>query len=95
MVRKHVLVHGVVQGVFFRKSTQEEARRLGLRGWVRNRADGNRVEIVVEGDEAQVQALIGWCEAGGPPAARVEQVEAVDEVDDQPLGEVFEMRPTV
>ncbi len=93
MARKHVMVHGVVQGVFFRKATQETARRLGLKGWVRNRADGGRVELVAEGPPEAVEALLTWCHQG-PPAARVERVEAVDDTDDEPLAEPFEVRPT-
>jgi acylphosphatase len=71
--RVHVVVLGRVQGVFFRASVVERARDLGLRGWVRNRADG-AVELVAEGDEAQVANLVAWCHQG-PPAACVERVD--------------------
>lgn len=50
MVRARIVVRGVVQGVFFRASMREEARRLGLSGWVRNLPDGESVEAVVEGE---------------------------------------------
>jgi acylphosphatase len=72
-VRAHVLVSGRVQGVFFRQSTADAARRLGLDGWVRNLADG-RVEAEAEGERADVEALVDFCRQG-PPAARVEGVE--------------------
>lgn len=62
-----------MQGVFFRQSTQQEARAQGLAGWVRNLPDG-RVEAVFEGAPAAVQALVVWC-AHGPPTARVSDVE--------------------
>ena len=67
------LVSGKVQGVFFRASTREQARRLGLRGHARNLADG-RVEVVVAGDDDAVEALAQWLRRG-PPMARVETVE--------------------
>lgn len=73
LARAHVLVEGLVQGVFFRQSAVDEARRLGLRGWVRNCPDG-RVELEAEGEREKVEALVRWC-GRGPPAARVEGVE--------------------
>lgn len=72
-VRARIVVSGRVQGVAFRQSTADEARRLGVEGWVRNLPDG-RVEAEVEGDRAAVGALVRWCHAG-PPAARVDGVE--------------------
>lgn len=71
-VRAHLIIEGLVQGVSFRASTVEEARRLGLSGWVRNVPTG-AVEAVVEGDETTVKSLIDWCRTG-PPMARVERV---------------------
>ncbi len=71
--RVHLVVSGLVQGVAFRMSAADEARRLGLAGWVRNLPDG-RVEAVAEGDRARVEALVRWCHHG-PPAARVDRVE--------------------
>jgi acylphosphatase len=68
-VRAHVFVSGDVQGVSFRAATVDEARRLGVNGWVRNLADG-RVEAEAEGERAKVEALVRWC-GRGPPAARV------------------------
>lgn len=72
-VRARVLVSGLVQGVFFRASTYEKAKELGLFGWVRNLPDG-RVEAVFEGNEAKVKEAVEWCRRG-PPAARVSGVE--------------------
>ena len=71
-VRAHVYVSGLVQGVYFRYSTREEARKLGIRGWVRN-TDDERVEAVLEGPRAAVEQIITWCHQG-PPGARVEDV---------------------
>ena len=75
--RVRVRVSGRVQGVFFRVSCAEEARRRDLSGWVRNTPDG-RVEAVFEGQEASVDALVTWCR-NGPPHARVEAVEVTEE----------------
>ena len=75
MALKQVLVtvRGRVQGVYFRASTQREAKRLGLTGWVRNRQDGG-VEMCVEGEEEELKELIAWAHKG-PTAARVERVD--------------------
>jgi acylphosphatase len=78
--RAHVWVSGVVQGVFFRGTTAEQARALGLDGWVRNLPDG-RVEAVFQGDATNVGAAVEWVRHG-PPRAIVESVETVFE----PLG---------
>jgi acylphosphatase len=71
--RAHLLITGKVQGVFYRANARDEARRLGLTGWVKNLPDG-RVEAVVEGQEEQVKKLIDWCHRG-PPAATVRDVD--------------------
>ncbi len=73
MERVHIKVHGRVQGVFFRAETREEARRLGVAGWVRNLPDG-RVEVDCEGEESAVKELVSWCHKG-PSGARVSRVE--------------------
>jgi acylphosphatase len=69
MRRARAIVTGRVQGVSFRAATASQARRLGVVGWVRNRADGS-VELEVEGPPERVAALLAWCNEG-PPAARV------------------------
>lgn len=73
--RVRVLVSGKVQGVFFRQSTQEQAERLGVEGWVRNLTDG-RVEGLFQGPAEAVDDLVAWCRRG-PARARVEDVEVV------------------
>jgi len=72
LVRAHVLVTGRVQGVGFRFTTVDEARRLGVHGWVRNQADGS-VEVLAEGERAAVEGLVRFLHRG-PPGARVEDV---------------------
>jgi len=71
-VRVHLIIEGRVQGVCFRMYTADEARRLGLAGWVRNLSDGT-VEVVAEGDSVSVMNLVQWCHHG-PPHARVTKV---------------------
>ncbi|MDH3211273.1 MAG: acylphosphatase [Myxococcales bacterium] len=75
--RRRVVVHGRVQGVFFRGSTQDEARRAGADGWVRNRSDGT-VEAVFEGPTDAVEGLVRFCRAG-PRWAEVERIEVFEE----------------
>ena len=70
MTRLHLVVSGRVQGVWFRASTQRQARSLGLVGEVWNRADG-AVEIIAEGPAADLAQLEQWAR-GGPPGARVD-----------------------
>jgi acylphosphatase len=78
MIRQRVVVHGLVQGVFFRDSLRERARQHGVAGWVRNTWDGT-VEAVFEGEADAVDRLVSFCERG-PRGARVERVEVDDEV---------------
>lgn len=66
-------VRGRVQGVFFRKTTEETANSLGLSGWVRNMPDGS-VEAFACGERNKVEALIEWC-GKGPSGARVDAVD--------------------
>ncbi|WP_210481448.1 acylphosphatase [Naasia sp. SYSU D00948] len=80
-VARRALVSGRVQGVGFRYSCIEEARRIGVAGWVRNLADG-RVEAHLEGEAAAVDALVSWLHEG-PPFARVDSVEVRDT---EPIG---------
>jgi acylphosphatase len=77
MRRRRVVVHGRVQGVFFRGSTVERAREVGVNGWVRNRPDGT-VEAVFEGSAEQVAEMIRYCREG-PPWARVERIQEFEE----------------
>ena len=83
-IRRRVVVHGRVQGVFFRGSTQEEARRAGIDGWVRNLPDG-AVEAVFEGEAAAVERLEAYCRRG-PPWAQVMRVEITEEVPEGEQG---------
>ena len=73
MKRIAIKIFGRVQGVFFRHTARTHAERLELGGWVRNEADGS-VTAVVEGDEAALEQLLGWCRKG-PPLARVDNVQ--------------------
>jgi len=74
MERLEARVYGRVQGVGFRHFVNQQARALGLRGWVRNRRDGS-VEVVAEGSRPALDALLAALYEG-PPAARVRAVEA-------------------
>ena len=70
--RLHAVVHGRVQGVGYRATTMDEARRLQLAGWVRNRIDG-RVEVLAEGPQAKLALLLTYLKRG-PMGARVSHV---------------------
>ncbi len=76
-MRRRVVVHGRVQGVFFRDSARRRADAVGVAGWVRNRPDGT-VEAVFEGDPEAVESLVAWC-GEGPRGASVERVETSEE----------------
>ena len=73
MERLHLLISGRVQGVGFRYATSRQADTLGLRGWVRNLADG-RVEAEFEGPNDRLDQMLDWCRTG-PPFAEVCQVD--------------------
>jgi acylphosphatase len=88
VVRRHVVVHGRVQGVFFRDMTRRQASSRGVAGWVANRSDG-AVEAVFEGDPDAVAALVEFC-SEGPRGADVEEVEVSEEEPEQLSG--FEVR---
>ena len=79
-----------MQGVGFRYSLRDEAQRLRLAGWVRNRADGS-VEALLQGEAADVEALIGWARRG-PRGARVDHL-AIEAAEATPLQD-FEIRPS-
>ena len=76
-IRAHLIIEGRVQGVWFRDSTRNEATRLNLTGWVKNRFDGS-VELIAEGAREEVKKLIEWCHHG-PPGARVTMVHEIKE----------------
>ena len=75
--RVHVFISGKVQGVFFRSSTKDMAKKSGLFGWVRNLPDG-RVEAVFEGKKDSIEKMLDWCRKG-PEYAKVMEVEVVPE----------------
>jgi acylphosphatase len=75
--RRRVVVHGLVQGVFFRDTLRRMAEQRGVSGWVANRPDGT-VEAVFEGDDTAVRRLVDWVHEG-PRGAEVERVEVVEE----------------
>jgi acylphosphatase len=83
MRRVHVFIGGRVQGVFFRAGCAEQARALGVAGWVRNAPDG-RVEAVFEAPEAAIEAILRWCREG----PRHAHVDSVDVREEPPAGEV-------
>jgi len=76
-IRRRVVVHGQVQGVFFRDSTRREASSAGVSGWVRNRPDGT-VEAVFEGPPGAVERMVSFAYQG-PRGADVAEVETADE----------------
>jgi acylphosphatase len=86
---KHLVISGRVQGVGFRYSMNEEAERLGVTGWVRNRRDGT-VEAVIDGAPDAVEALLAWARRG-PRGASVSEVQVTETAGSF---EGFEMRPT-
>lgn len=90
----HLLIHGRVQGVGFRESMVYEARRLGARGWVRNRLDGT-VEAVLDGTPAACSALARWAQRG-PGGAQVKRVamRQADAAETASIGADFVRLPT-
>jgi acylphosphatase len=91
-IARHLLISGLVQGVGFRQSMCLTAKRLGVRGWVRNLRSGG-VEAQIAGPEPAVIALLDWARRG-PPGARVEAIEvAIPELALSP-GNGFDCLPT-
>ncbi|WP_207493744.1 acylphosphatase [Aridibaculum aurantiacum] len=83
----HLLIKGKVQGVFYRVSARDKAVELGLKGWVKNTADGN-VEALVSGNEEKVDQFVSWCWEG-PSRASVAAVETKETEDE--AGEEFKI----
>lgn len=79
-MRRRVVVHGLVQGVFFRETVRRHARSRNVSGWVRNNRDGT-VEAVFEGEPEAVARLVAIVHEG-PSGAIVERVEVTDEPDE-------------
>ena len=76
-IRKHLIIEGRVQGVWFRESTRRQAVSLGVSGWVKNRPDGT-VEALLEGSEGAVLRLVAWC-GKGPSGANVTRIHETEE----------------
>jgi acylphosphatase len=77
VIRRRVVVHGRVQGVFYRDTTRRMARSRGVAGWVRNNPDGT-VEAVFEGEPEAVESMVRFAEEG-PRGAVVDRVETAEE----------------
>jgi acylphosphatase len=77
VIRRRVIVRGLVQGVFFRDSTRRLAQRYGVSGWIANRPDG-AVEAVFEGEDDAVERMVAFSREG-PRGAQVESVEVKEE----------------
>jgi acylphosphatase len=88
VIRRRVVAHGRVQGVFFRDSARERAAAHGVSGWVCNRSDG-ALEAVLEGAPEAVDRVVRFFETG-PSGADVDRVE-VEEEPPEGLGG-FEIR---
>jgi len=84
MTRRRVVVHGFVQGVYFRDTVRRQAVAKGVAGWVRNNRDGT-VEAVFEGEPDAVEQLIALCR-DGPRGARVDRVYVVEETPEGASG---------
>jgi acylphosphatase len=77
LIRRRIIVHGFVQGVFFRDTLRRSAERLGVSGWARNNRDGT-VEAVFEGEREAVERMLELSREG-PRGARVDAIETTDE----------------
>jgi acylphosphatase len=88
VIRRRIVVHGFVQGVFFRDTVRRRAQSTHVTGWIRNNADGT-VEAVFEGEPDAVERLVDLCR-DGPRGAHVDRIELVEEVPQGLSG--FEIR---
>lgn len=93
MATRRLLITGRVQGVGFRYALQDEAEKLGLAGWVRNRSDGS-VEALAQGSPQALEALAAWARRG-PPGARVAGLRVEPAPDEEVSHAGFELRPTL
>ena len=84
VIRRRVVAHGRVQGVFFRDTCRRQARTRQVSGWVANREDG-AVEAVFEGEASDVQAMVDWARRG-PYQAYVTNLEVIEETPRGELG---------
>jgi acylphosphatase len=84
VIRRRVIVHGFVQGVFFRDTVRRRAVAAGVAGWVRNNSDGT-VEAVFEGERDRVERLVALCREG-PRGSRVDRVEVIVEEPESATG---------
>ncbi|NVK27080.1 MAG: acylphosphatase [Flavobacteriia bacterium] len=75
-MRWRITIYGKVQGVFYRKSTQQKAQQLGLVGWVMNQSDGS-VQAEIQGDENLLNEMVDWCWQG-PPASDVIKIDKTE-----------------
>ena len=87
MISVEVKILGIVQGVFYRASTQNKANELNLSGWVRNCDDGS-VEALFQGNKEQVDEIIEWCKIG-PDRAVVDSIQVLSRKDCTNLKEGF------
>lgn len=93
--RARVFIYGQVQGVGLRAGTAKKADKLGISGWIRNRADG-RVETLIVGKSDKIEEILDWFEKG-PSAANVEKVDVVtkEEINYNPFEGEFKINPTI
>jgi acylphosphatase len=82
VIRRRVIAHGRVQGVFFRDTCRRQAWACRVSGWITNRDDG-AVEAVFEGEPAAVQAMVEWARRGSAQA----YVAKLDVIEEEPRGE--------
>lgn len=81
--RAKIMVHGTVQGVYFRDYAKAEALKLELSGWVKNLKNCKTVEIVIEGNKEEVIQMIKWLKVGSPGSV----VTGIDIKEERPTGE--------